>query len=70
MFVGVSGCLHLNRYQAGVDPGRLTVYQALGGLYPGNEVMSTDGRNATTDWVHEQYGLRQDEVAPELRHEV
>ena len=60
----------MNRYQAGVDPGKLKVYRALGGLYPGNAIMTTDGRNTTTDWVHEQYFLEQDDVGPNLRHEV
>ncbi|XP_067942333.1 uncharacterized protein [Watersipora subatra] len=69
-FQGISGCLHLFRYQTGANPGRLTVYQAYGALYPGNEILSTDVANSTTEWVHEQYGLRQDTVQPNLLHEL
>ena len=70
LFAGVDGCLHFARYMSGPNPGKITVYRALGGWYPGNEVRSVT--NTTADWTFEQFPLVRDEQPGRalISHEV
>jgi len=68
-FEGVDGCLHLSRFMAGPNPGKINVYRALGGRYPGNLVRSVV--NTTVDWVFEQFPLaRDDQPGSPVSHEM